>query len=256
MKKHLLTRSLTALLATGKTGSRFSLASHSDATENSVLQLSYKNNGPIQRRSETADVMSSLSTIECIILGLTFLVCLSLIWSSLRAGITPVPSSRRARQVILSAAAQSPAGSIIELGSGWGQLALALAAQYPQRHVIGYEISLIPWLVSLLLKKLYRLPNLSLRRENFLRTKLPHAALLVCYLYPGGMTKLARKLGDEPTADMLISNTFALPGQEPEQIIRLDDLYKSPIYVYCLQRSDVEKRDVKVAEAEHQTTVE
>lgn len=200
--------------------------------------------------------MSSLSATEFIILALTFLVCLSIIWSSFRAGITPVPSSRKARQAILNAAAQSPPGSIIELGSGWGQLALALAAKYPQRHVIGYEISLIPWLVSLLLKKVYRLPNLSFRRENFLRAKLPHAALLVCYLYPGGMTKLARKLGDGPTAEMLISNTFALPGQEPERIIRLDDLYKSPIYIYCLQRSDLEKRDVEIAEAKHQTTVE
>lgn len=185
--------------------------------------------------------MSSLSMTEFTLLALTFLICLSIIWSSLRTGISPVPSSRKARQAILNTAQLAPEGVIIELGSGWGQLAFALATKYPQRDVIGYEISLIPWLVSLLLKKIYRLSNLSLRRGNFLHSELPNAALLVCYLYPGGMTKLARKLQEKPSAQMLISNTFALPGQDPDRIVRLDDLYKSPIYVYRLNRSDIEK---------------
>ena len=200
--------------------------------------------------------MNSLSTTEFTLLALTFLISLSIVWGSLRAGITPVPSSRKARQAILSAAEHAPDDTIIELGSGWGQLTVALATRYPQRKVIGYEISLVPWLVSLLLKRIYRLDNLSFQKSNFLRTELPQAALLVCYLYPGGMTRLARKLKAKPTAQMLISNTFALPEHDPEQTIRLNDLYKSPIYVYRLNQSDVEKRDMKIVEAEHQATVE
>lgn len=182
-----------------------------------------------------------MSTIEFSILAFTFLICLSIVWHSLWAGITPVPSSGKARQAILSAAEQAPEGAIVELGSGWGQLALALATAYPRRQVIGYEISLVPWLVSLLLKKIYRAQNLKLLRKDFLRTELPQAALLICYLYPGGMAKLARKLKAEPSAQMLISNTFALPGDTPMRTIRLNDLFKSPIYVYRLDRSDIEK---------------
>lgn len=178
-----------------------------------------------------------MTAFEYTVLLLTFLICLSVIWSSLRAGITPVPSSRKARQKILLAADQAAHGTIIELGSGWGNLALALAKRYPDRQVIGYEISPIPRLISLLLKKLQGVSNLTLLSKNFLSSELPQASLLVCYLYPGGMEKLAEKLGRETSsAEMLISNTFALPGREPEQIIRLDDLYKSPIYIYRLKK--------------------
>lgn len=174
-----------------------------------------------------------MSLPEATILLLTFLISLSLVWGSLRAGITPVPSSRKARQAILSAADPTPPGVIVELGSGWGSLALALAKKYPQNQIVGYEISLVPWLVSLLLKQLYGADNLTLRRQNFFTTALPQSTLLVCYLYPGGMRKLADKLKQEqPDVQKLISNTFALPGHEPTQVIRLTDLYKSPIYVY------------------------
>jgi hypothetical protein len=176
-----------------------------------------------------------MSFFETAILFITFLIGLSIIWSSLRTGISPVPSSRKARQAILAATEAAPAGTILELGSGWGTLALALAKKYPQRQVIGFEISFIPWLVSVIVQHLQGTKNLKLRRQNFLSAELPPAALLVCYLYPGGMRKLATKLRTEqPPVAMLISNTFALPGREPAQIARLSDLYRSPIYLYRL----------------------
>lgn len=201
-----------------------------------------------------------MSALEFTLLLLTFLISLSIIWNSLRAGITPVPSSRKARQAILTAADLIPAGTIIELGSGWGNLALALAKKYPQRQVIGFEISLVPWLFSIVLKQLQGTKNLSLRKQNFNTCVLPPATLLICYLYPGGMKTLAKKLAREkPAVQMLISNTFALPGTEPLQVIRLDDLYRSPIYVYRFPKegfSEVEKREVKITQSDNQATVE
>jgi len=186
-----------------------------------------------------------MTAIEFTVLLATFLISLSIVWSSLRTGITPVPSNRKARQAILTASEHAPEGIIVELGSGWGTLALALAKKYPLQQVIGYELSLAPWLVSLCRQKLHRLHNLSLRRKNFLTCNLADAKLLVCYLYPGGMTKLHHKLQvEKPEVDILISNTFALPNTEPEQVIRLNDLYRSPIYVYRFakeEKSDIEK---------------
>ncbi|WP_303722170.1 class I SAM-dependent methyltransferase [Malonomonas rubra] len=185
-----------------------------------------------------------MSPLEFAILALTFVISLSIVWNSLRVGITPVPSSKKARQTILQAAEAAAAeGAILELGCGWGHLALLLAQKYPHRQVIGYEVSLFPWLFSLLLKRLRRADNLLLLKRNFLGSELPPAALAICYLHPGGMTKLAKKLREErPQIDMLISNTFALPDREPLQIYRLKDIYKSPIYVYRLtEESDVKK---------------
>ena len=174
-----------------------------------------------------------MTFIETAILSITFLFCLSIVWSSLRTGISPVPSSKKARQAILELTEVVPAGPIIELGSGWGQLAVALANKYPDRQVIGYELSPLPWLFSVLLRKIKGADNLVLKRRNFSREQLPAAALLVCFLYPAGMARLARQLEQQkPQVEMLISNTFALPGHQPLQTQRLVDLYRSPIYLY------------------------
>lgn len=198
-----------------------------------------------------------MSSLEFAILAVTFFISVSIVWYSLRVGITPVPSSKKARQKILQAAELCPDGPILELGCGWGHLALLMANKFPQRQVIGYEVSLVPWLVSLFLKQLQGANNLSLKKRNFLHCQLPPAALAICYLHPGGMTKLAEKLRKEkPQIDMLISNTFALPDREPEQLIRVEDIYKSPIYVYRLQESDSKKGNMEIAEADHQTAIE
>ena len=189
-----------------------------------------------------------MSLLETTLLLATFITCLSIVYSSLRTGITPVPSSAKARHAILSAADRAPPGTIIELGSGWGTLALALAKRYPEQQVIGYELSPIPWLVSKLRQRLQRLSNLSLRRKNFLSNELPQATLLVCYLYPRAMELLADKLRQEQTKpQLLISNTFALPNSDPEQIIRLDDIYKSPIYLYRIGRPGKEVVKANIA---------
>lgn len=63
-----------------------------------------------------------------------------------------------------------------------------------------------------------------------LRCRGPRA---VCYLYPGGMRDVAHKLATEmPLPLTLVSNTFALPSMQPQETIRLDDLYRTVIRVY------------------------
>lgn len=126
-------------------------------------------------------------------------------------------------------------GAIIDLGSGWGNFVIPIARRYPQRQVLGYELSVLPWLLSSLLKKLLNLPNLTLHRKNFYNVKLPQASVIVCYLYPQAMIKIQHKLQlEQPDIDFLISNNFALPTWQAEQTIQLDDFYKSPVYFYKL----------------------
>ena len=129
--------------------------------------------------------------------------------------------------------AQPIDGDIIDLGSGWGSLVLAIARQYPQHQCIGYELSILPWLMSVAQKTLLGLDNLTLHRKDFLQADLSQASVLLCYLYPDGMRKLKDKLsGGKGNAALIVSNTFALPNIEPQKTIRLKDLYTSPVYVY------------------------
>ena len=119
---------------------------------------------------------------------------LSIAWLTLHTGISPMPSSTKACRAILKASEQADQGTIIDLGSGWGTLLLALAQKYPERPVIGYELSWLSWIYSQICKTIFCLYNLKILRQNFLAADISEAALLVCYLFPKGMTELQQKL--------------------------------------------------------------
>ncbi len=136
---------------------------------------------------------------------------------------------------MLAAAAptlESAEGPIMDLGSAWGSLAIAFARAHPQRQVIGYELSFLPWLVSLAWARLAGLSNLRFHRADFRQAELGSAAVLLCYLFRRGMQELANQLSHEASRPLLISNTFALPSTPADEVITLDDLYRTRIYVY------------------------
>ncbi|ATX79089.1 Methyltransferase small domain-containing protein [Mariprofundus aestuarium] len=174
--------------------------------------------------------------LEIVVIAVITLCCLSILWFTLKTGISPMPSSGKVCRCILKASEQASEGTIIDLGCGWGGMAFALARKYPDRQVIGYEVSWLPWAWSKLCKSILQLQNLKLCRLNFLTTELPEASLLVCYLHPKGMIDLQKKLSSnrQGVNSLLISSTFALPESSPVETIRLKDLYNTPIYIYRL----------------------
>lgn len=142
-------------------------------------------------------------------------------------------SSAQASQVMLESINSTRQGPFMDLGSGWGTLVIPLARKYPDQQIIGYELSYLPWFISLVRKHFLRLDNLTLHRKDFRKADLSSASTLFCYLFPGGMDALYEKLKQERTSELLIiSNTFALPSYPPKTTIRLQDLYNTPIYVY------------------------
>ena len=159
--------------------------------------------------------------------------CLTVVWFTISIGISPMPSSAKAKRAMLQASEAADDGPIIDLGCGWGGVLFGLARKYPERQVIGYELSWLPWLYAYLYKSLCRLDNVEIHRQNFLIADISEASLLVCYLFPQAMIDMQKKLAEEKCANtLLISNTFALPAYEASKIMRLNDLYKSPIYIY------------------------
>ena len=173
---------------------------------------------------------------EITLIILTTLAVVSTVWYTLKTGIPPMPSSRKARQAMLIATESSGEGDVMDMGSGWGTLVIAFAKKYPERQITGYEISFIPWLVSMIRKYIGRIDNLSLCRQDFLKADLSKTSVLLCYLLPEGMCVLKNMLDLEPNrVSLIVSNTFALPSGQAVKVVRLDDIYRTPIYVY--QRS-------------------
>lgn len=176
--------------------------------------------------------MIFLFTVLCFFI-LLFSAVSIIVWS-VRNGIAPMPTSPKAKKILLAKALPHEIqGPIFELGSGWGTLVFPLAKQFPLSQVTGYESSLIPYGVSKIVSFFFRQKNLRLARRDFFQEDLHEAALVVCYLYPGAMSKLKLKFEKElQPGTWVISNTFAIPGWYPIHVYEVNDLYRSKILVY------------------------
>lgn len=169
---------------------------------------------------------------------ITFILGATIAWSTVILGISPMPSSRETRQAMMALTTETGEGTIFELGSGWGNLLIPLALAHPQRHIVGYELSFLPWLISWVLIKLRGIKNIQLQRKNFLYADLSEASVIVCYLYPGAMIEIEKKLKAEKSKiRYLISNSFALPSYQPSKKIQLNDFYKSNVYLYKFEHN-------------------
>lgn len=175
--------------------------------------------------------------LELILFAALLAVAASVAYTSVKTGISPMPSSSKMTKAMLGAVNEKGIGKgiIIDLGSGWGMLAITFAKAYPNSKVIGYELSFFPWLVSMILRKFFGLDNLDFYRKDFLKEDINQASFLLAYLHPGGMSALKAKINNDKIKDVtLISSTFALYEIKEEKTIFLNDLYKTPIYVYDL----------------------
>lgn len=184
---------------------------------------------------------------EWLCVGVVGAAVLSVVWTSLRVGISPMPSSAKARAQIvalLEAHASFPrmgvfsldaAPRVLDVGSGWGHLTIAIARHFPNVQVVGIECSWVPWAISRLWARLAGLQStrLHLKRGDVHEEALPPCDAVVCYLFPKGMQALQHKLEAEvPPGTLVISHTFAIPSWTPIETCVLFDLYRSPVYVY------------------------
>jgi hypothetical protein len=162
-----------------------------------------------------------------IFLFVLVVISLCIAIDTVRLGISPMPSSRKAQRVLLSLVEK---GTVYELGSGWGTLAAILSKN---NRVRAFERALIPWLVSLLQKRIRGAKNLSIERRDFFLEDLSGADVVICYLYPAAMQRLGPKFEKELKAGAIVlSNSFQLVGRKPDTTIEVRDWMGSKIYCY------------------------
>jgi hypothetical protein len=191
-----------------------------------------------------------------VIIFFVFLIFVLWVWFSvilwsMKNGISPMPSSDKAKKKVLSAIPRETQGVVVDLGSGWGNMVAQFAKLLPHCQVIGYETSPIPFFLSKCWKRAEGLTNLKLIRKDIFDVPLHDVSLVYCYLYPAAMEKLKDKFEKELKAGtVIITNTFAIPGWEPVQIFQLSDMYHTRIYVYVKINSNIDALHAR-AENEH-----
>lgn len=177
--------------------------------------------------------MSLLFVIGMIFFLFLAWIMFSIVIWTIKNGISPMPTSAKAKQIILKAVPES--GDIYELGAGWGTLAFALAAKFPDRKIEAYETSPVPYLFCKMRQWMTPYPNLQFHRQDFFEISLKEASVAVCYLYPGAMHRLKSKFEKELSPNStVISHTFSIPGWDPRDVFVVPDLYRTHVFVYIV----------------------
>jgi len=185
-----------------------------------------------------------VETVLTIIFGLTVFgasaAALSLEYYARKAKVVAAPSVPWMRKAVIERlkresgrnGAASPL--ILELGSGWGTLALAAARACPAATVVGYEISPIPLFFSRLRARVRGLKNTRFLAADLFREDFSGADIVLTYLTMPHMALLKDKFEAElkPGATV-ICNTFPVPDWTPSEEETIQNfVYELKVYTF------------------------
>ena len=146
---------------------------------------------------------------------------------SLRSRVPLYLSSEHAIDAIAERLPKRPGIRVMDLGCGLGGLLSGLAKRRPDCELNGVEMAPLNWLVSRL-----RLG----KRAHFgslWQIDLGQYDVVYAYLSPAPMTRLWQKIQNEMRpGSLFISNSFAIPGVEPDETVELDDFNRSRLLLW------------------------
>lgn len=121
--------------------------------------------------------------------------------------------------------------SLIDVGAGTGTV-LAKLGNRPDIHVSGVEHAWLPWLLAWLRLKLSGSPA-QLIRGDMMALSLADYDVVYAFLSPAAMPALWSKARQEMrSGGLLISNSFAVPGVEADEIFELHDWKGGKLYIW------------------------
>ena len=124
--------------------------------------------------------------------------------------------------------------AVVDLGSGLGGLLAFLARQRPDGRYVGVETAPLPFLLGWLRAQIGG-GRYTIRWNSLWKEDLRAFDVVYAYLSPVPMAALWLKVQAEMRPGTLfISNTFAVPSVEPCEVVQLDDLHHSKLYLYRL----------------------
>lgn len=168
---------------------------------------------------------------------------LSILYKGWRNGISPTPASAPVRRALIKEILQWDKGApctVVEAGSGWGNLAVLVSQYQSKWSITGIENSWIPLSFSRLLAKVKASDHVQFIYGDLYKYNYREADIVICYLFPGAMKKLDLIFTEQlRPGTTIISICFALPDWQPEKVIVCKDMYRTKIYIYEKRRPEL-----------------
>lgn len=149
-----------------------------------------------------------------IIIG--FVLVASAAWAGFKAAPW-VPTWAKDFDRIRALADVQSIDTVFELGAGEGRLLKVFSATNAKK-IIGYELSLLPFLIAWARFR-RAAPRVQVLCQNFFHADLHPATVLFCFLTPPAMRKLKIKFEAECLpGTRIISYAFSIPGWTPDRV--------------------------------------
>jgi hypothetical protein len=176
-----------------------------------------------------ADLPPWLFLALLLVLGLFY-------WSTVRTRVPLYLSNRRtwdAVAALLPPARPGVTANLVDLGCGLGGLIVHLARLRPDMSFVGMELAPLPaaWCKLRLLAS--GLSNARVEWRSFWPQNLAAYDVVFAFLSPVPMPRLWEKAQREMRpGSLFVSCEFPVAGQEPRQIVELDQARQSRLYVW------------------------
>ncbi|WNJ98416.1 class I SAM-dependent methyltransferase [Thalassospiraceae bacterium LMO-JJ14] len=121
----------------------------------------------------------------------------------------------------------------IDLGCGLGGVVAAVAKSNTDARVIGVETAPLSFLVSWLRIAALGRQTARIQFRSIWDTDVSDADAVYAFLSPAPMARLYEKLKTEmKPGSLFISNSFAVPGGEPDEIVQVDDSRQTQLLIW------------------------
>jgi SAM-dependent methyltransferase len=142
-----------------------------------------------------------------------FLLLLGMYWTTFRTQVPFYPSNLTIWAAIAKRLPESV--RFIDIGSGFGGLALHLEAQFPRGRFSGIEVAPLPWLASRA-RAWARRSKVRFMRGDYGGIDLSDYDVVFAFLSPAAMPALWRKaVAEMRPGTLLLSYEFLVPGATP-----------------------------------------
>ncbi|MDP2832366.1 MAG: class I SAM-dependent methyltransferase [Pseudomonadota bacterium] len=182
------------------------------------------------------------------------LVFIPLLWLTLQSGIDPlwflagfallaltslgairtrVPLYLSSPRAAVALAERLPENArVLDLGCGLGGPLSRLGTLRPDAALDGVEAAPLNWLIA----RLRLLGRAQVRLGNIWDTDLSGHDVVYAYLSPAPMPRLWQKARAEMRpGSLFISNTFTVPGVEPDEVVELHDLSHARLLIWRMR---------------------